>query len=270
MFKNKNKDYRDLSDRQIHSEFVAKKNKKSRSFVWVLSTSVILILGIVVIGIYLGLTHPYFYVDNIEISGNRDISDEEIIETAAIQKNQNIFRMDASKIRTKIQGMDKVLTVKTSKIIPDTIRIEVTEKTDLGYIHVDNGYLIITGDLKIDRHVPELSEEDKDKLIKFSNAGYSTLAIGYKVSNENKEIEFIKALIDQELLKVTDEIDFGSETNELKLRVNHDTIVDFGKIEDIEYKFSLIEKIMVDLKQKGIKAKEIIINHTQNPVVVKE
>lgn len=268
MFKKKKYDDSDLANRKIREEHVADKNKKSRSFIWIMGTSILLIGGLILIGLYLGYTHPYFTIDNIVVSGNKVVTDEQIIEAAAVPKDQNILKLDASSITAKVEALDNISNVKTTKVLPDTLKITLTESTDFGYIHVDKGYLIVSGDLVINRHEPELKEKDKSKLIKISNASYSTLAIGYKVSEDKNELEFIRKLIDQELVKVTKEIDFGNKIKDLKMKVNQDTIIDFGKIDDLDYKFSLIEKIMVDLKSKGIKSKEIILNGTSNPVIV--
>lgn len=268
MFKKKKYDESDLSNRKIRDEHIADKKKKPRSFLWILGTSILLIGGLILIGLYLGYTHPYFTIDNIVVSGNKLVTDEQIIEAAALPKDQNILKLDASTINAKVEALDNISNVKTTKILPDTLKITLSESSDFGYIHVDKGYLIVSGDLLINRHEPELKEKDKNKLIKISNASYSTLAIGYKVSEDKNELEFIRKLIDQELVNVTREIDFGNKIKDLKMKVNQDTIIDFGKIDDLDYKFSLIEKIMVDLKSKGIKSKEIILNGTSNPVIV--
>ncbi len=270
MFKKKKYDEADISNRQTHDDYVSSRNKKPRSFLWFLVTSLILLVGLVLIGMYLAYTHPYFSIDNIVVNGNKEVTDEQIIEAIGLDKNQNIFKLNASEVTKKVESIDKISNVKTSKVLPNKLKITLSETSDLGYIAVDKGYLIISGDMMINRHEPTLEESDKDKLIKISNASYSTLAIGYKVSEDSKELEFIKKLLDQELVNVTKEIDFGNTNNNLNMRVNVDTIIDFGKIEDIEYKFSLLEKIMVDLKSKGIKAKEIILNGTSNPVIVTE
>lgn len=264
LFKKKN----DIENMDFEQEAKPRK-KKTGAFKWILSVSLFIVVGLVLIGVFLGLTHPYFRVEEIDIQGNRSIEDSEIEKASGITKQENIFKLDINKVARGIKELKDISSVEVTKLIPNKIQIKVTETSDFAYIKVDEGYLIVRGDLTIDRLEKNLNDTDKNKLIRLSNAGYKELALGNKATEKETEKEFLTVLKNHsELADVTKEIDFGTGDNGIIFRVNQETNINFGKAEDLDYKFTLVEKIMLDLKEKNVHAKEIIINNTQNPVIV--
>lgn len=248
---------------------IIKKKKKNNSK-WIAFTSLFIIIGLILMGAFLALTHDYFKTgDDIVVKGNILLKDEEIIEKANISK-ENFFKLNTKNIENNIKQLDNIKSVKVEKLLPNKIVINVVEDADFAYVSVDKGYLIISSDLIVDRLEKKLSEEQQNKLIKIINASYDSLQIGAKITSSPREEEFLKTLIDKDLYTVTKEIDFGEAEDDVKLRVNSHTIISFGKLEDYDYKFSLIEKIIIDLKEKKISPKEIILKDTDNPIVVKD
>lgn len=263
-----NKKKNKFEDRQSHQEFIESRSRKPRTFLWILTTFFIIALGLSGIGVYLGLSHPYFEIKNLDLSGNRNISYEEIKESLGSYMGENIFSTKTSDVENKLRENPKIVSCEVKKILPNKLKINLVENVDLAYISVDNGYLVVGGDLMINRHEGDLTEEEKDKMIRIMNAGYDTLSIGNKLTSKEDEISFIKSLLDHDLSKYTRELDFGEIENSVKIRVNSETWVSLGDTSDPDYKFSLVESILSDLKSKNVKAKEIILNGTDNPIVV--
>lgn len=245
-------------------------SKKGRIFTKFILYLLIGLVGLVLISTYLGLTHSYFNIDQVTVKGNRVVTDEEIVSAAKLTNRPNIFQYDAKKAQIDVYNLEHIEDAKITKVFPSKVEIQVVEQFDLGYIPVENGFLIVGGDLKISRHEENLSVEQLDKLIRISNAGYSKLSVGNYVSDILAEREFLEDLINQNLLPVTKEIDFGKENDDVKMRVNTNTVIEFGPLANHNYKFMLLEKIMIDLKEKDTKAIEILLNVGDNPVVVTE
>ena len=166
--------------------------------------------------------------------------------------------------------MGSIESVEVKKVMPDTIKIDIVEDEYIGYIQVDNGYLLVGANLKVEEHVEELSEEEKDSLIKISNASYDVLSIGSDVSSLDREMVFLSDLINHVLRKITTEVDFITETDKVIIKLKPGTIVEFGELKEADYKIALIEKVISDLQSKDISAKEIILDGTPNPIVVTE
>lgn len=268
MFKKK-QDVKDvLADRLSHDEYVTQKNKKSRAFLWILTTSLLLVIGLGLIGVYLSLTHPFFHVEYVDVRGNHALTDEEIVQAIGIPEGQNVFLANTTQMEEFIKPLPGIISVDVKKVLPNSLLVTVVEEFDLGYIDVEDGYLIVGGDLLIKRHEGELPEGTKNRLIKISNARYETLAIDNLVTEDRNEQRFLRDLIDRELYKITREVDFGSEASSVRMVVNSNTIVEYGRPEDNEYKFMLIEKLIVDTREKGLRAKEIILTSGVNPVIV--
>lgn len=247
-----------------------KKRNFPTSLLWILVTFLILAIGLAIIAVSLGLKHPYFKVDNFEINGNIINTDEEIISQLDSVKDKSIFSVKTDEVKKNIESLGNIESVEVKKVMPDTIKIDIVEDEYIGYIQVDNGYLLIGANLKVEQHVEELSEEEKDSLIKISNAGYDVLSIGSDVSSQDREMVFLTDLINHVLRKITTEVDFITESDKVIIKLKPGTIVEFGELKETDYKIALIEKVISDLQSKDITAKEIILDGTPNPIVVTE
>lgn len=247
-------------------------NKKRRRFprhlIWILATFLILLVGISLIMVGLGLNHPYFQVDTYIINGNISKSDEEIEEEISGLTSKSIFALDVEEVEAAIHNMGNLESVEVKKIVPDTLSIDIVEDEYIGYIQVDNGYLLIEANLKVEDHVEFIPEEEMDDLFKISNAGYDVLTLSNDVSALDREMTFLKDLINHPLRKITSEVDFGSENGKAIIKLSTGTIVDFGELKETDYKIALTEKIVSDLQSKNVNAKEIILDGTNNPIVI--
>lgn len=249
---------------------IKKKRRVPTHFLWILGTFFILLIGISLIMVILGLNHQYFKVDNYEIKGNVTMTEDQVIEALNIPENISIFTVDLDMVKDQVAKLGAVESVVVKKVMPDTLLIDITEDAYLGYIQVDNGYLLVGANLTVESHVDFLSDEDKEGLIKISNAGYDVLYIGSPVSVLERECEFLDDLTNHVLRTITTEVDFGVENEKATIYLKPGTRVDFGVLSETDYKIALIEKVVSDLQGKGIKAKEIILDGTPNPIVVTE
>ena len=113
------------------------KKKKNNVF-----ESVFFIL-LVVIGAYVILRSPFFEISQVVIQGNSFLTEEAIIAEADLDLGVNIFRVDLAEIAAEIE---KVPTIKEAQVVrelPSTVRILVTERSPLGIISTDNGFVMV-------------------------------------------------------------------------------------------------------------------------------
>lgn len=145
-----NNDY-DIDNKTIEDEKYNKKRKKKNNSKWIAFTSLFIIIGLILMGAFLALTHDYFKTgDDIVVKGNILLKDEEIIEKANISK-ENFFKLNTKNIENNIKQLDNIKSVKVEKLLPNKIVINVVEDADFAYVSVDKGYLIISSDLIVDR-----------------------------------------------------------------------------------------------------------------------
>lgn len=245
-----------------------KKKTLPKNLFWILGTFLLLLVGLTIILGVLGLNHKYFKIDNYVIKGNISHSDEEIISAMDIPANQSIFTLKTKDLEDRIITMGGVEAVEVKKVVPDSIIVKIVEDKNIGYVQVDDGYLLVGADLKISDFTDYLSEEDMDKMVKIVGAGYKSLAVGNEVSSLERENQFLQDLLNHVLFTITKEVDFSSENGKVLIKIKPDTLVRFGSLSETDYKLSVVEKIVSDLQNKEVNAKEIILDNTPNAVVV--
>ena len=94
------------------------------------------------------LLTPAFNVNNIEISGNNMVSDEEIIMAGGLSKNVNILNVDTDAAEKNIKSLPYIKKAEIKRSFPDTIKIKVMEEVGVAYFTTKNGYVIISSDGK--------------------------------------------------------------------------------------------------------------------------
>ena len=141
-----NKNY-SQTEKEIDKSFVnenLKENKKSfkSSFLgWIKSIFIFIfttLLGLLIISVYLALTHPLFNIDLIEVSGNINNESTQIIEKSGVAVGNNIFWVNSKKIANRIKELKGIEEVKVEKLLPNILRIKVKENYNLPYIKKDD------------------------------------------------------------------------------------------------------------------------------------
>ena len=130
-----------------------------------------------------------FYICNIEIVGNNQISQEMILELSQINIKDNIFLTNTTKSEKRINENPYVKEVKVTRMLPDKIKIEIVEKEKVYMLQTDEGmaYIDENGDIL------EISETKLDNII---------LLQGYITSQE--EIKPGKVLNEKDLGRLED------------------------------------------------------------------
>lgn len=193
----------------------------------------------ILIGIILGIlaflcTSDLFNICEMEIVGNEQVSQEQILELSEIKLGDNIFLCNQIKTKNNLSSNPYVEEIKITRKLPDKIQIQITEKQkayvielDTGYAYIDNqGYVLEIADTKIDKPVLQgysttkedilpgtrLNEEDLErlgdvlKIVKSSNE----IQIQEKITIINIENKNNYILTLQELKKV---IYIGDKSN---------------------------------------------------------
>lgn len=118
----------------------------------------IILIGIIGIVVYL-LNSPTFNIKNIEVTGNEQINDSEILDISGIKVGKSIFsNFDIiTKVRLKQNGY--IEDAKVSKKMPDTIKIEIQERIPCFQIKTENEYYIYIDE---QGYIIDYSQEPKE------------------------------------------------------------------------------------------------------------
>ncbi|MDD2393418.1 MAG: FtsQ-type POTRA domain-containing protein [Eubacteriales bacterium] len=118
---------------------------------------VVIFALLVVGGLLVGLL-PQFYIVQIRVSGQRVITNYEVIKCAGITKGVHIFNgvggtvseifslRHPDKERMIIQSLPYVKSVTVRSEFPSVLSVSLEERIEVAYISIQDGYLIIDAD----------------------------------------------------------------------------------------------------------------------------
>lgn len=209
----------------------------------------------------------YFSVKNIEVVGNKKLSNSEIIKASLCNKGENILKVNTRTGEESIRRLPYVKDCKIKRKFPNTIIIQVEERKEIAAIPYSNLVALIDKE----GYVLTIEKDSKNiKLPRLIGLSKVEVKIGDNVFHQVKieNIEQFIVLSDKlGLLDKIEYIDFSDEKN-VTFQINQDTNVAFGHLDNVKYKLDFLIKILEDLNKKKIKAKQIFFNKGENPVIV--
>lgn len=180
-------------------------NKKKKKKIKVKFGRILLVLLIIFLIFYLLKCLCKFPIKNIYISGNINISDQEIIDLAKIENYPSIFKYSKNDLKKNIESSDfiKKAIVKKKKL--KEIYIEVEENTVLFYNSSTNKTILsnkkeidneLNGPILINYVPNKVYEKLLDKMV----------LVDYEIINRISEIKYDPSNVDEErfLFTMTD------------------------------------------------------------------
>ena len=234
-----------------------KRNSSRFMFLWVLFLIVVLVA---VVG-YFMLTHPYFNLTNIEIKGNKTYSVDDFKRDSKIV-GKNYFLTSLENAENNVSKDPRVVKVELEKKYPNTIRVDLVEKTNIAYIVNDKKekiFIDTLGNISDDKGknaetLPEIVGVNTD-LIKNTSLFKDPVI---KQIHDN----ILKYKINYRELNLVDKN---------KLFIIVDGIkVDLGNKKEIDKKFEVLSKILSDNKAKDLKIKNIKLEKPSKPLIIEE
>ena len=89
---------------------------------------------------------PVFDADTITVSGERHLSEAQVLRIARIDHDTNVFRVDEGTVARLLQRSPWVLDARVTADLPSTIRIEVVERTPVAVASTPAGVSLVSGD----------------------------------------------------------------------------------------------------------------------------
>ena len=118
-----------------------KKKKKKNKYNVKLITFVSCFL-LVIASVIFALTAPIFNIAKIEVTGNSKVQTENIKSLSGLKIGENIFKFNSSVI-SNIKENAYIENVEVKRALPDTVKIEVTEREVKYQINLINSYVYI-------------------------------------------------------------------------------------------------------------------------------
>jgi cell division protein FtsQ len=113
--------------------------------VWTLR-SIAAVAGLILISLVFIFTYDvftqvdYFKARSLKVTGNRRLSDQQVIEQAAIGKQANILALNLPQVRKRLLAHPWIAEAQVARVVPSEIRIRVTEYEPLAIVELDQPY----------------------------------------------------------------------------------------------------------------------------------
>ena len=209
----------------------------------------------------------FFNIKDIQVVGNHKMDYNKIVKASMCTIGENTFKINK---KTGEKSLDRLSYVKNSRIrrkLPNTIIIEIEERTEMAIIpHIgsfvyidDEGYILSIEEKNTDTKLPQVFGVE---LTEF-NIGENLFE-----QLENTNLENFTILSKQIGLLSSMKYINLSDTNNIRVELNDGIKVIFGSIDNIQYKLSFLSEIQKDIKKKDINVKQISFNKGDNPVIV--
>lgn len=212
---------------------------------------------------YLLLTHKFFNIKYVRLSGNHNISAKTIVESLG-NVNGNIFLYSAKNAEKKLGELKGVRGARVVKTYPNRISVELEESYWLGRLIKDGKELYIDQDGVI----------RKSSDLPISNVclppeceGFSgDLKEGSRVSSDERVIALLNLVMQSGLAPDIRKINF-EKLNDIDI-IYKDIAIHFGDLNNLIDKLSTVEAVIKDVEAKKISAVEILLDQGPNPIVV--
>ncbi|MBE6845314.1 MAG: FtsQ-type POTRA domain-containing protein [Ruminococcus sp.] len=226
--------------RDQNSKRVRRRNRNKALYIFLV---LILVLGI---GVLLSVT-LLFNIGKINIKGEVDYSDENIIMASGIEIGDNMVRLDADEAEKNIlASMVYIENVDISKKYPDTLEITVEKCIPSANAEYDNGTLLLSPKGKI----LENNQEAQADLLTVKGLELITYQQGDYIRSADEQkteiyFDIITALEGCKNSKVVS-IDI---TDKYNIIINYDNRINFeaGNANKIAYKIKLADTVLEDI-----------------------
>jgi cell division protein FtsQ len=168
--------------RKVNKKGQTKKKEKKKNIVLRKIIKWTILLCALVAAIIFFMMSPLFNIVEIDVTGNSLISYSTIINLSQIQIGDNIYKTSKSKIKQNIKQNAYIESVTVKRIIPNKIKLIITEREATYMLECENGYAYINNQ----GYILEISSQSIDTPI---IAGYTTeqqaIEVGARLNKED-------------------------------------------------------------------------------------
>lgn len=187
---------------------------------------------------------PLFNLKEMEITGNKKVTTEEIIKKSGFVLSQNIFKFKLNTAGESIAKIPYINSVIIQRKLPDKVEISVTECIPLAYVQSADGMVVVDKDGKV---LEKKTEEITYVLPILFDFKFDKYVLGEKISENNnkklqKTLEITKNLYNNNLIE--DVLSITTTKGELYLNFRNGLKVIVGNEENIEGKLTMLKEVL--------------------------
>ena len=222
----------------------------------------------IVVGSYQVVHQPWFSFGNIDIVGNQNVKNEDVIKTLNLQGPVNLFLIDRNRVKRVLEQDFRIEKVEVSYFWPNIMNIGITERQPAFYIKCAYG-----GFAQVDftGRVLSVTKGIKDASVPFvSGVSIGNAYLADKVPNNDvgKIVTFLSKL-DKALLSRISEISVDRQNN-VKIIMLSGVPILVGDIDRLEEKVVTFITICNEIQSKNINGYYIDLTFTKPYIKVKQ
>ena len=235
----------------------------------------LLIIGIAVAAAFVLLDSFYFRVRNIQVEGNVQLSDEEIIRLAGLSEGGSILRLDKPKVRDRVNGNRYLVYEGLSTTMPDTVTLTVRERqADAVMYYGGINYTIDSRGMILEESYTVDQPKDLILISGISIAGSSGCAVGRTIRPENAAqlVVMREILVELKVLSATGSVAklMMSDLNNLLIETRDGYSVRLGDSTQLHAKLKATLYVREALRQMGSGTGTIDVSNPKEPTFIPE
>lgn len=204
---------------------------------------------LLIITVFALMLTPYFHIKWFDITGNEKVTNEQIIQTANLQYNTNLFKVNLKNAESAISKIPYINTVTVRRKLPDGIRVQVTECVPVAYMPFGTAYVMIDENGKLLETVDKL--ENGPALPVVNGITVDNFQLGMSLSETNpNEAKALKSLLEKlreyELYDRVSAFDISNSDNLSFVFDQHKKVV-VGDSYRLDYKLMMLKAAIEQL-----------------------
>jgi cell division protein FtsQ len=200
------------------------------------------------------VSSPYFEIKDIVIRGCKELTEKEILSSAAIKPSQNLLAINLGTIARRIESNPWVKEVSIGREFPNRLIIDLQERTAVALVKRDNGFNLL-----------DLDGVAFKKLEKNDEVDIPVLNVYYSGDNDSalfaKSLELLRYLsASKEFPTIRNIAEIhGNEVFGLSLFTDSGLCIRLG-FDSYENKLKRLNAVMADLERRNMKLGFLLID----------
>jgi len=190
-----------------------------------------------------------FIVSEIVVTGNSYFTDAEIIAMAGLSNPVNLFRVNARECAESLERSSKIEKAVVRKVLPDTLCIDVIERTGVGLLRYNGVFCEIDANGVV---ITDVLDPVRVQLPILTGLEPTYLASGEKA----QPIQVVNAAriagdIDPSVRKMLRELNVA-DTDHLVGYLSTGAMVVFGDSQDLRQKCIVLKSVLEDSQKRSV------------------
>ena len=206
---------------------------------------------------------PIFNITEVDVTGNKRLSKEQVVDLSGIETDENIFKENLSSSKKSIKQSGYIENVNIKRILPNKVEINIVEREATFASEFGNGYIYLNNQ----GYILEINEKNDNlpELVGLSTSGES-VAEGNRLNNTDlKKLSVVLKIMStanvKNIFSLINRIDVTDESNYKLYFDSEQKVAYLGDCSDLETRMLYLASILE--KEKGNPG-EIFVNINLN------